>query len=185
MLVPASNIARMGFGPAANKQAMMGCVQTRGMGHRASGDWPLGDHGAFFEINYRNMADPSHNISHSDVQSFSGRLDCDASRITAGEFNAAHQFGRLCVDYVDRSIGRPVLTAATKVFKDLDAGINQMGSSIVRSVIRSPVRISVSRQLDCLDDLVSSPTNGYHGAICQGHPDFVGFGKIECLFGHS
>jgi hypothetical protein len=69
---------------------MMGCVQTRGMGHRASGDWPLGDDGAFFEINYRNMAVPFHNVSHSDVQSFPGRIDCDAGRITAGELNAAH-----------------------------------------------------------------------------------------------
>src|SRR5712671_3157284 len=64
MLVSASNIARMGFGAAANKQAMMGCVETRGMGHRPSGDWPLSDHGAFFEIDHRNMAVAINNISH-------------------------------------------------------------------------------------------------------------------------
>jgi len=71
MLVSASNIAGVGYRPAADKQAMMGRIQTRSMGHRASGNWPLGDHGAFFEINDRNMAVTSHNISHSDVQSFS------------------------------------------------------------------------------------------------------------------
>jgi hypothetical protein len=71
MLVPAPNVASVGYRPAADKQAMMGCIQTRGMGHRASGDWPLGDHGAFFEINDRYMAITSHNIPHSDVQSFS------------------------------------------------------------------------------------------------------------------
>jgi hypothetical protein len=71
MLVPASNIASVGYRPAADKQAMMGRIQTRRMGHRASSDWPLGGHGAFFEINDRNMAVTSHNISHGDVQSFS------------------------------------------------------------------------------------------------------------------
>src|ERR1700730_32103 len=99
MLVPASNIAGMGFGPAADKQAMMGCVQTCGVGHRAAGDWPLGDDSAFFEIYDRNVAVTVDNISHRDVQSFSGRLDCDAGRITAGELNAAHELGRSCVDY--------------------------------------------------------------------------------------
>src|ERR1700730_5289446 len=71
MLVPASNIASVGYRPATDKQAMMDCVQTRGMGYWTSGNWPLGDHGAFFEINDRHMAVASHNISHSDVQSFS------------------------------------------------------------------------------------------------------------------
>src|ERR1700682_5826826 len=33
------------FYPAANKQAMMDWVQTRGMGQRPSSDWPLGDYG--------------------------------------------------------------------------------------------------------------------------------------------
>jgi len=58
MLVPASNIAMWAMRPAADKQAMMGRIQTRRMGHRASGDWPLGDHGAFFQINDRNMLSP-------------------------------------------------------------------------------------------------------------------------------
>src|SRR5229473_73480 len=94
MLVPSSNIAGVSYRPATDKQAMMCGVQTRGMGHRASGDWPLGDHGAFFEINDRNMAVTSHNISHRDVQSFSRRLDCDARGIAPVELNAAQQFDR-------------------------------------------------------------------------------------------
>src|SRR5216684_663767 len=89
MLVSASNIARMGFGPAADKQPMMGRVQTGGMGHRASSDWPLGDDSAFFEIDHRNMAVAINNISHGDVQCFSGWLDCDAGRISAGKLDAA------------------------------------------------------------------------------------------------
>src|SRR6202171_2025069 len=185
MLVPSSNIASVGYRPAADEQTMMGCIQTRGMGHRASSDWPLGDHGAFFKINDRNMAVTSHNISHSDVQSFSRRLDRDARGVTAGKLNAAHQFGRSCVDYVDGSIRRSVLAAATKVFKDFDAGINQMGGRIVSRVIRSPVRITISRQFNRLGYLVSSPANSYNSAICQGHPDFVGLGEIERLLGHG
>src|SRR3979490_805348 len=122
MLVPTSNVAGVSFGPAANKQAMMGGVQARGMGHWASGDWPLGDDGAFFKINHRNMAVTSHNVSHGDVHFFSGRLDRDAGRVAPGELNAVHQFGGSCVDDVDRSIRRSVFTAATKVFKDFDAG---------------------------------------------------------------
>src|SRR5229473_5467714 len=118
MLVPSSNIAGVSYRPATDKQAMMCGVQTRGMGHRASGDWPLGDHGAFFEINDRNMAVTSHNISHRDVQSFSRWLDRDACGIAAWELNAAHQFGRLCVNDVDRSVSRAVLATATKIFKD-------------------------------------------------------------------
>src|SRR5712664_2096290 len=135
MLVPASNIASVSYRPAADKQAMMGRIQTGGMGHRASGDWPLGDHGAFFEINDRNMAVTSHNISHRDVQSFSRWLDCDARGIAAGELNAAHQFGRSRVNDVDRGIIGSMLATATKVFKHLDTGINQMGRRIVSRVI--------------------------------------------------
>src|ERR1700737_451449 len=69
-LVPPSNIAGVSYRSATDKQAMMCRVETSGMRHRASGDWPLGDHRAFFEIDYGNMAFTVHNISHSDVQSF-------------------------------------------------------------------------------------------------------------------
>src|SRR5467141_4257652 len=85
MLVPASNVARMCRHSAADKQAMMGRIQTRGVGHWASGDGPLCDHGAFFEIDDRNVAVTPHKISQSDVQSFSRWFDCDACGITAWE----------------------------------------------------------------------------------------------------
>src|SRR5882672_4443469 len=150
MLVSASDVPRVCLHPASNKQAMMGRIQSCGVGHRTSGDWPLGDHGAFFEINDGNVAVTLHNISHSDVQSFSRWLDCDARRITTWELNAANQFGRSCVNDVDRSIRRSVLAAATKIFKDFDAGINQMGGRIVSRVIGSPVWITVSGQSNCL-----------------------------------
>src|SRR5229473_951138 len=117
MLVPASNIARVGYRPAADKQAMVCCIQTRRMGHRASGDGPLGDHGAFFEIDDRDMAVTSHNISHGDVQPFPRWLDCDARRITARELNAAHQLGRFRVNDVDRATiasGRPLPPKSSK-----------------------------------------------------------------------
>src|SRR5258708_35216181 len=95
------NVSGVGYQSAANKQAMMGRVQARGMWLRPSGDWPLCDHGAFFEIDDRNVALPPHNISHRDVQSFSRWLDCDARGITSRELDAARQFGRSCVNDVD------------------------------------------------------------------------------------
>src|SRR5712691_12882454 len=87
MLMSASNVAGVCYQSAANKQAMMGRVQARGMRHRASGDWPLGDHGAFFEIDDRNVAFPIHDVSHRDVQSFSRWLHCDACGITSRELD--------------------------------------------------------------------------------------------------
>jgi len=144
MLVPASNVARMCRHSAADKQAMMGRIQTRGVGHWASGDGPLCDHGAFFEINDCNVAVTSHNISHRDVQSFSRWFDCDSRGITAWELDAVHQSGRFGVNDVDRSIIRSVLATATKIFKDFDSGINQMGGRIVSRVVRAPVWIAVS-----------------------------------------
>src|SRR5882762_865249 len=185
MLVPAPYVARVCYQSTTNKQAMMGRVQASGMRYRPSGDWPLGDHGAFFEIDDCNVAVTSHNISHSDVQSFPRWLDCDARGITAGELNAADQFGRSRVNDVDRGIIGSVLATATKVFKDLDTGINQMGRRIVSRVIRSPVRITIPRQFDGLGYLVRSPANGYNTAICQGRPDFVGVREIERLLGHG
>src|SRR6267143_3474464 len=94
MLVPAPYVARVCYQSTTNKQAMMGRIQTRGVGHWASGDGPLGNHGAFFEIDDCNMAVTPHNISHSDVQSFSRWFDCDSCRIAPWELNAAHQLGR-------------------------------------------------------------------------------------------
>src|SRR5205823_14776581 len=40
------------FDPASNKNAMMNWIQTRCMGRRTSGDWPLGSDGAFVEVDY-------------------------------------------------------------------------------------------------------------------------------------
>src|SRR5467141_4563888 len=134
MLVPASNVACMCRHSAADKQAMMGRIQTRRMRHRASGDGPLCDHGAFFEIDDRDVAVTSHNISHSDVQSFSRWLDSDACGITAWELDAAHQLGRFGVNDVNRSIIGSVLATATEIFKNFDASINQMGGGIVSRV---------------------------------------------------
>src|SRR5713101_7162956 len=184
MLMSASNVAGVCYQSAANKQAMMGRVQACGVRHRASGDWPLGDHGAFFEIDDRNVAFPIHDVSHSDVQSFSRWLDRDACGITSRELDAARQFGRSCVNDVDRGTAGSVLTAATKVFKDFDACVNQMGGRIIRGVVRPAVRIAVSRQSNGLGNLVRSPANRYNTAVCQGHPDFVGLREIERLFGH-
>src|ERR1700730_9457897 len=102
MLVPSSYVARVCYQPTANKKAVMGRVQASGMRYRAPCDWPLGDHGAFFEIDDCNVTVASHNISHRDVQPFSRWLDCDACAIAAGEFNAVHQFGRFRVNDGDR-----------------------------------------------------------------------------------
>src|SRR3977135_2201729 len=101
MLVPAPYVARVCYQSTTNKQAMMGRAQARGMRYLPSADWPLGDHGAFFEIDDCNVAVTSHNISHSDVQSFPRWLDCDARGVAARELNASHQYRRARFAHAD------------------------------------------------------------------------------------
>src|SRR5712692_3983154 len=165
------------------------------MRHRTSSDRPLGNQHAFFEINDSNMTVTSYNIPHSDVQSFSRWLDGDACGITTWHLDAAHQFGRPYVNYLDRSTTRHVIVSATigdflrspesfqgTVFEGFDGGIVQMGGRIVSPVISSPVRITISRHSDDLGYLVCCPADGYKSVICHVHPDFVGLGKIDGLF---
>jgi len=77
-----------------------------------------------------------------------------------------------------------VLAAASKVFKNFDARINKVIGRIVGRIIRSPVRIAVSRQFNGLDYLVARATNGYNTAVSQGSPHFVGVWEIERFLGH-
>src|SRR5580704_14409424 len=70
-LVPAADITGVGHSPATYKQAVMGCVEAGGMGHRPSDDGPLRYHCALFEIDDGYMAAAVHNVSHGDVQSLS------------------------------------------------------------------------------------------------------------------
>src|SRR4029077_4281142 len=108
-LVPTSDVASVGDRSAANEQSMMLWIQTGGMRYRAAGDWPLCEHRTFFEIDDGHMTFTVNNISHGHVKSFSRRLDGDTGWIATGELDAAHQFGRGCVDYIDGSIRRSVL----------------------------------------------------------------------------
>jgi len=87
---------------------MMRCVQTRvwGTDHR---DWPLRDHGAFFQINDRNVTFAIHNL-HGHVQTLSRWLDCDARRITAGQLNAAYQLGRFGINDIDGRVVGSMIT---------------------------------------------------------------------------
>src|SRR5947209_8447058 len=117
MLVPASYVARVCNQSAANKQTMMGCVQTCSVRHRPPSDRPLGNHSAFLEIDDGDVALASHNVSHRDVQSFSRWLDGDTRGIAAGKFDAIHQFGRFRVNDINRRIICSVLAAAAEVFK--------------------------------------------------------------------
>src|ERR1700680_2888358 len=162
------------------------------MRHRTSSDWPLGDYSAFFEINDRNVAITSYNIPHSDVQPFPRWLDGDSCGITTWHLNAAHQFGRLCVNYLDRGTARHVVVSTTigyfhrslegfqgAIFEGFDGGIIQMGGRIVSPVITSPVRITISRQFDDLGYLVRRPVYRYKSVIGHVHPDFVGVGEID------
>src|SRR5207249_3473316 len=127
-----SNFASVWFHSAANKETMMSCVKTRGMRHGTSTDWPLGGNSAFFKINDLHVTLASHNVSHSDVQSFSRRLDSDAGRITARQFDASYQFRSGCVDDFDRRISSSVFATAVKVVKHFDGRIEQMRCGIVR-----------------------------------------------------
>src|ERR1700758_4618253 len=102
------------------------------MGHGTSGDWPLSNHSAFFEVNDGDVAFTIHNISHRDVQSFSRGLDRDACGITTRQLNTAHQFGGLRIYDVDRGVRSSMRAAAAKIFKDFDASIKQMGGRIIR-----------------------------------------------------
>src|SRR5258706_1049292 len=147
---------------------MMGGVQASGMGYGTPGDWPLRDHGALFQIDDRNVAVTSHNISHGHVYPFPRGLDCDARGITAGELNARHQFGRFRVHDVDRGTVSSVLATATKVFKDFNAGVNQTGGWIVSGVVRSLVRIAISSQFNGLGYLIRGPADGHNTVVRQG-----------------
>src|SRR5437879_7042443 len=166
------------------------------MRHWATGDRPLRDYHAFFEIHDRNVAVTSYNVPHSDVQSFARRLDCNACWITTWHLNAAHQFGRFCINYVDRSTARYVVVSATigyiqaslkgfqgARFEHLNGGVIQMCSRIIRPVISSPIRIAISREWDSLGYLVRCPADGYKTAVFQIYPDFIGIGKVDGLFG--
>src|ERR1700719_5065019 len=124
MLVSTTNIAGVSYRSAADEQAMMGDIQSRGVGHRAANDRPLGDYGAFFEINDGDMTMAFNNVAHGYVQSFPRRVDGYTCRVTTRQFNASHQFSCRGVYDVDRSIGRPVFTATAKIFKDFNTGIN-------------------------------------------------------------
>src|SRR6202158_1125802 len=85
------------------------------MWHRAISDRPLGDHRVFFEIHDRNVALAIYNVSHRDVQSFSGWFEGDARGITAGQLNAFHQLGGFCVNDVDGSTARLVIVPTIKL----------------------------------------------------------------------
>src|SRR5258706_16394071 len=167
MLVSAPNVSCMRFQPAAYKQTMMNGVDARSVGYRTIRDWPLRDHGAFFQINDRNVTFAIHNISHGHVQTLSRWLDCDARRIAAGQLNAAYQLGRFGINDIDGRVVGSMITTAAKVFEDFDASINQMRGWIVRAVIRAPVGIAKSRQFHGLGDLVGRAADGDDTAVCQ------------------
>ena len=63
--------------PAAHKKAMMRRVQTSDMDLRASSHWPFVNHLAFLGVNDLANAPTIHDISHTHVQSLTGRLEYD------------------------------------------------------------------------------------------------------------
>jgi len=132
--VSTSNFTSVWFDPAANKQSVMGSVQARGMRHRAIRDRPLGDHFVFFEINDRDVAIAIYNVSHSDVQFFSGWFEGDARGITTGQLNAFHQFGGFCVNDVDGSAVRLVVVTP----------LNLTPAGVGRSCVTSSLKTSTA-----------------------------------------
>src|SRR6266478_5644107 len=180
ILVSTSNFTSVWFDPAANKQSMMGSVQAGGVWHWAIRDLPLGDHFVFFEINDRDVAIAIYDVSHSDVQFFSGWFEGDARGIATGQLNAFNQFGGFCVNDVDGSAVRLVVVTAIKLgtrrcrplvryffAKDFHCGIKQMRRRIVSSVIRSPLWITIFSQSYDLGYLICRPADSDYRGICQ------------------
>ncbi len=182
--------------PATYKQAMMDWVQTRSVRHRTTSDRPLGNNRALLEINHGNVALTINNIAHGHVHFFSGWLHRHARGITARHFDAAHHFGRLGINDVDRSATRYMVVragigyrdASLKCFQgvrceDFNGGIKEMGIRIVSSVISAPICIAKSGQRDGVGYLIRCPVDRDHTAVFQVHPDFVGIGQVDGFFG--
>src|SRR5258707_3863276 len=146
---------------------MMNGVDARSVGYRTIRDWPLRDHGAFFQINDRTVTFAMQDFYDGHVQTVSRWLDCDACRIATGQLNAAYQLSRFGINDIDGRVVGSMITTAAKVFEDFDASINQMRGRIVRPIIRAPVGIAKSRQFHGLGDLVGRPADGDDTAVCQ------------------
>src|SRR6185369_692461 len=129
MLVSASYFGGMRFNATPYEQAMMVCIQTRGMWNRPIRDGPLRVYGALFEIDRRDVAVTVHNVSHRDIQSLAGRLDHEARGISARQRDAAQEFGCPGVNNFHRGAHGGVVAAATRVhghrriLEGLDAGV--------------------------------------------------------------
>src|SRR3989442_4326640 len=80
---------------------MMGGIQRHGMGLRASGDRPRGDHRALFAVNDHHVARVPHNYKHS----WRRRIECEACGIQALDLDASRKFAVLYVDDFDRAFG--------------------------------------------------------------------------------
>src|SRR5271165_5914816 len=111
MLVPTANLTFMLDHSAAQKQAMMGRVQSCGMRHWAANNRPFADYGAFFEIDNLDVAFSVDHVTHSNVEFFSGWLHGHAGRIPARQFYASKQFGGVGIDDFDGSVGSHVSAA--------------------------------------------------------------------------
>src|SRR5438128_527678 len=145
----AAYFAGVRFHSASHKQSMMSRVQAGCMWYRSSADRPFRSYGAFFEIDDLHVTVASYNVSHRNVQSFSG-LDSDTGRITARQLDASHQFACLRIDYFDRGVRRSVIAATLEVIEDFNSRIEEMRCRIVCPVIRSAIRVTISGQFDGL-----------------------------------
>src|SRR5262249_58327148 len=95
ILVSSSDFASVRFHSAADKQTMVNCVDAGCMWYGASADRPFGGDDAFFQIDDLHVTLAFYDVSHRNVQSFSGWLDSDTGRITTRQLDASDQFGCL------------------------------------------------------------------------------------------
>jgi len=128
MLVPASNIASVGYRPAADKQAMMGRIQTRRMGHRASviGHWATT--ARFSRSTTATWLSPP---TISPIVTYNlfpdGSIVMPAGSPPGSLMLPTNLAVLVSTMSMEASVD-PCWPLPPKVFKDFDAGINQMAA---------------------------------------------------------
>src|SRR5438445_7781248 len=160
------------------------------MGYGASGDRPLRNDGAFFEVHNGYMALPRDDISHGDVQSFCGCIDCHARGVATRQTDTAHQSGGPCIHNVDRSTAGCVIAAAPRLNlfrtgEDFDGRVKEVCAWIIGGVIPSFIRISICRQFNGFTYVVASAVDGHNAAIGKRQPDLVCVWDIKEFYWHS
>src|SRR6266404_7313303 len=110
----------------ADKQAAIGSVQRHCMRLGPAGDWPRGDHRAFFAVDHNYLA----GVPHNDVQFRRGGIKHETSGILALDVNAGDQRTGVHIDDFDGAFGTGVWSGVRTVAK-----VKEMRGWIVDAVV--------------------------------------------------